>query len=96
MLYKLLPAMAASVALIAGGAAYAASTQPYGAAQAPSAPAQSKTAPATKLAVAHSPESIQCSKEADTRNLHGKDRKKFRAECKSALKAHKPIPDTKS
>jgi hypothetical protein len=40
-----------------------------------------------------SPESIQCSKEADQRNLHGKDRKQFRASCKTALRAHKPIPE---
>ncbi|AGK58865.1 hypothetical protein HYPDE_35968 [Hyphomicrobium denitrificans 1NES1] len=35
--------------------------------------------------VVHSPESIQCSKEADAKGLHGKERKKFRAECKKNL-----------
>lgn len=35
--------------------------------------------------VVHSPESIQCSKDADAKGLHGKDRKKFRAECKKNL-----------
>lgn len=40
--------------------------------------------------VVHSPESIQCSKDADAKGLHGKDRKKFRAECKKNLeKQHK-------
>lgn len=35
--------------------------------------------------VVHSPESIQCSKDADAKGLHGKARKKFRAECKKNL-----------
>ena len=35
--------------------------------------------------VVHSPESIQCSKDADAKGLHGKERKKFRAECKKNL-----------
>jgi hypothetical protein len=35
--------------------------------------------------VVHSPESIQCSKEADAKGLHGKERKKFRAHCKKEL-----------
>jgi len=28
--------------------------------------------------------SLECSKEADAKGLHGKERKKFRAECKKA------------
>jgi hypothetical protein len=39
----------------------------------------------------HSPQSIECSKEADAKGLHGKERKKFRAECK---KAHTPDAKT--
>jgi hypothetical protein len=35
--------------------------------------------------VVHSPESIQCSKDADAKGLHGKERKKFRAACKKNL-----------
>ncbi|MDQ8726682.1 PsiF family protein [Bradyrhizobium sp. LHD-71] len=31
--------------------------------------------------------SIECSKEADAKGLHGKDRKHFRAECKKAGKS---------
>ena len=58
--------------------------------------AQSTAAPAAKSdtaapaatdkkpAKAHSPESIECSKEADAKGLHGKERKKFRSECKKA------------
>ncbi len=32
-------------------------------------------------------ESIECSKEADAKGLHGKERKTFRAECKKTHKA---------
>ena len=42
------------------------------------APAKAASAP-----VAHSAKSIECSKEADAKGLHGKERKKFRAECKA-------------
>jgi len=30
----------------------------------------------------HSAKSVECSKEADAKGLHGKERKKFREECK--------------
>lgn len=44
-------------------------------------------APAAKPAKPHSAASIECSKEADAKGLHGKERKKFRFECKhDALK----------
>jgi hypothetical protein len=36
-----------------------------------------------------SPESLECSKEADAKGLHGKERKKFRAECKKEAKEKK-------
>jgi hypothetical protein len=36
----------------------------------------------------HSAESIECSKRADAKGLHGKARKKFRAHCKTELKKH--------
>ncbi len=46
------------------------------------------TAPAaktdTKAPVVHSAASLECSKEADAKGLHGKERKKFRSECKKA------------
>jgi hypothetical protein len=41
----------------------------------------------TKSTGMHSSESIECSKQADAKGLHGKQRKKFRAECKKELKA---------
>ena len=34
-----------------------------------------------------SPESIECSKKADAKGLHGPERIKFRANCKKELKA---------
>ncbi|MGP8231109.1 MAG: PsiF family protein [Methylovirgula sp.] len=40
------------------------------------------TAPAPKPAVTHSAKSIECSKEADAKGLHGKARKHFRSACK--------------
>jgi invasion protein IalB len=46
-------------------------------------------APMAKSAKTHTPESIECSKEADAKGLHGKERKKFRSECKKAAKEKK-------
>jgi len=39
-------------------------------------------APAAKAPMVHSAASLECSKEADAKGLHGKERKKFRSECK--------------
>jgi hypothetical protein len=36
----------------------------------------------TKAPVVHTAASVECSKEADAKGLHGKERKKFRSECK--------------
>jgi invasion protein IalB len=41
-------------------------------------------APMAKTSKPHTAESIECSKEADAKGLHGKERKKFRSECKKA------------
>ena len=49
------------------------------AAAAPAAPAAKMAAPAAKQ---HTAASLECSKEADAKGLHGKERKKFRSECK--------------
>jgi hypothetical protein len=50
----------------------------------PATPAPAtKTAPAEKKAEKpRTAASLECSKEADTKSLHGKDRKKFMSECK--------------
>jgi hypothetical protein len=35
-----------------------------------------------KAPMVHTAASLECSKEADAKGLHGKERKKFRSECK--------------
>jgi len=60
---------------------------------APATPAPAaKMAPAEKKAEKpRTAESLQCSKDADAKSLHGKERKKFMSECKKAAKdAAKP------
>ena len=63
-----------------------------------SALAQGTTGPAATTATAPAPaakkaekprsaESLACSKEADDKNIHGKDRKKFMSQCKKDAKA---------
>jgi hypothetical protein len=60
-----------------------AQTSPPAASPAPAATA----APAAKKAEKpRSAASLECSKEADTKGVHGKDRKKFMSECKKAAK----------
>jgi hypothetical protein len=46
----------------------------------------SKMAPAKKAEKPRSAASLECSKEADTKDVHGKERKKFMSECKKAAK----------
>jgi hypothetical protein len=83
-------AAAAVASLLLMGSAFAQTTAP--ATPAPAA----KTAPAPKAAPAEkkaekprSAASLQCSKDADAKGLHGKERKKFMSECKKAA-ADKP------
>jgi invasion protein IalB len=45
-------------------------------------PASAPAAAKPKTPVVHSAASLECSKEADAKGLHGKERKKFRAQCK--------------
>ncbi len=53
------------------------------------------TAPKAKIGVPKTEISAQCSKEADEKKLHGTERKKFRAKCKSdAEKAAKAAGTT--
>jgi hypothetical protein len=49
-----------------------------------------------KTAAAHSPESIECTKQADAKKLHGAERKKFRAECKKEMKTKAAPVTTKT
>lgn len=41
----------------------------------------------SKSAKPHTAASVECSKEADAKGLHGKERKKFRSECKAKAKS---------
>jgi len=64
------------------------------------APAPAATAPATpaakaKTAAPRTDESIACSKEADAKNLHGAERKTFRAKCMKDAKAAKAAAPAK-
>ncbi len=76
-------AAAAAVALVLlSGAAFAQTTTPQPAAKA--APA-AKTMPAEKKAEKpRTAVSLQCSKDADAKGIHGKERKKFMSGCKKA------------
>jgi hypothetical protein len=75
-------AATAFASLLLIGSAFAQTTTP--ATPAPAA----KTAPVpkaeTKAPVAHTAASLECSKEADAKGLKGKERKKFRSQCKKA------------
>ncbi|WP_426611789.1 PsiF family protein [Bradyrhizobium sp. McL0616] len=80
-------AVVAIASLFATGTAFAQ-------AAAPAAKADAKTttaAPTDKKAPKeHSAESLECSKQADAKGLHGKERKKFRSECVKDAKAGTP------
>jgi invasion protein IalB len=70
--------LALAASLLLAGPAFAQSTTPApGSTPAPAAASDKKQ---------HSAASIECSKQADAKGLHGKDRKKFRAECKKQAK----------
>jgi psiF repeat len=72
-------AAAALASLFLASSAFAQTTT------APSTPAA--TAPAKKAEKPRSPESLECSKQADEKGLHGKERKKFRSDCMKEAKA---------
>jgi hypothetical protein len=63
---------------------------------APAAPAPAaKMAPADKKAEKpRTAASLECSKEADTKGIHGKERHKFMSECKKAAKDAAAKPKT--
>ena len=70
--------VALAASLLLASSAFAQTTAP--------APA---AAPAAKAEKPRSAASLECSKEADAKGLHGKERKKFRADCKKQA-AEKP------
>lgn len=79
----------ALVSLLAGGTASAQTA-------APAAKSETKSdtaAPVDKKAPKErSAESLDCSKQADAKGLHGKERKKFRSECIKSAKAGTAAP----
>jgi len=69
----------------AAGLALAASLLLAGSALAQTPAPAASPAPAAKAEKAQKPRtaaSLECSKEADAKGLHGKERKKFRSDCK--------------
>ena len=84
--FNKLAAALAAVALLsfASGAAFAQTTHPTTPAAKSSTPAPATPAPAPSSTSSkpRSTVSMECSKEADTKGLHGKARKEFRSECK--------------
>jgi hypothetical protein len=83
-------AVVALDSLFATGTAFAQTTTPA---------AKSDTAAATttdkKAPKEHSAESLECSKQADAKGLHGKERKKFRSDCTKSAKAATAAPAAK-
>ena len=71
-------AIAAVASLLLIGTASAQSPAP-----AP-APATQATAPDAKTAKPRTDVSLECSKQADAKKLHGEERRKFRSTCKKA------------
>ena len=86
-------AVFASLFLI--GSAFAQTTAPATPAPAAKAAPADKMAPAEKKAEKpRTAESLECSKEADAKGVHGKERKKFMSDCKKAAKDAAAKPKT--
>jgi hypothetical protein len=84
-------ATATAVSLLLMGSAFAQTTAPAKTEPSKTEPAKTETtrteakAPAEKKAEKpRTAASLECSKEADAKGLHGKERKKFRSACKKA------------
>ena len=74
MTIKMLLAATATIALLGTGVSYAQTM----------APAPAKTTAAAKAKPERTAKSLECSKQADEKGLHGKPRKKFMSSCKKA------------
>ncbi|QOG16332.1 MULTISPECIES: PsiF family protein [Bradyrhizobium] len=77
-------AVVALASLLASGTAFAQTAAPAAKAEA--------TTTDKKAPKEHSAESLECSKQADAKGLHGKERKKFRSECIKTAKAGTAAP----
>ncbi len=74
MTIKMFLAAAGTLAMLSTGVSYAQTAAPA-----------AKTTEAAKPKAAKAPrtaKSLECSKQADAKGLHGKERKKFRSQCK--------------
>ena len=84
-------AATAFASLLLMSSAFAQTAPPPAATPAPAA----KAAPAEKKAEKpRTAASLECSKEADTKGVHGKERKKFMSECKKTAKDAAAKPKT--
>jgi predicted outer membrane protein len=70
MTIRMLLAAVGTLALLSGGVAQAQTAAP------------DKPAAAAKAKPVRTAKSLECSKQADEKGLHGKERKKFRSQCK--------------
>ena len=73
MTIKMFIAAVGTLALLSGGVAYA-----------QTAPMDKPAATAKKAQAPRTAKSLECSKQADAKSLHGKPRKKFMSSCKKA------------
>ncbi|WP_375311334.1 PsiF family protein [Bradyrhizobium sp. A5] len=78
-------AAVALASLLATGAAYAQTA-------APAAKTDAATTADKKVTKERTAESLECSKQADAKGLKGKERKKFRRDCKRDAKAGTTAP----
>ena len=74
-------ATATAVSLLLMGAASAQTTAP---AKTEATKTEAKAPAEKKAEKPRTAASLECSKEADAKGLHGKERKKFRSECRKA------------
>lgn len=72
--------VAAAASLMLAGSAFAQTAAPAN--PAPAAKTAPAKAEAPKAKSERTAASLECSKQADAKGLHGKERKKFRSECK--------------
>ena len=77
---RLLVTAAASLMLVGSAFAQTAAPATPAAPSAKTAPAKAETPKAAKPE--RTAASLECSKQADAKGLHGKERKKFRSDCK--------------
>ena len=87
MTFSARAAATAVASLLLMSPAFAQATAPAPAAK--TAPVAKATPAAKKAAKPRTAASLQCSKDADAKGVHGKERKKFMSECKKAAAGKK-------